>query len=70
MMPPKKKFNSHVGLSFVHLVVGVVVMVVFIEAPQPWRGILFATLLLSLIIWPARFLWNQFKEERGQRDGH
>ncbi len=69
-MLSKKKFNSHIGLSFLHLIIGVVVMVVFIEAPQPWRGILFTTLILSLMIWPARFLWNCFKEEHGQRNGH
>lgn len=54
MKSPQKKFNPHIELSFLHLILVVGILVVYIGDGTP-HPLLFMGLLLSLLVWPVRF---------------
>lgn len=64
------KFNNHIGWQLVHLGAVVLIMVSMLTHgfPQPLRGILSIVLVVSLAVWPWRYLVNnakeRFKEDR------
>jgi hypothetical protein len=60
MKSPQKKFNSHVGLSFVHLIVVVLILVALSNEPHQWLAL---GLLASLLVWPLRF-WHHLYSKR------